>query len=185
MEKETSNPLRDGLVNRAVAEPCALVIFGATGDLTRRKLIPALYNLAADGNLPAGLAVVCFARRDKTSEGFREELGEAARKYSRRPVNDELWNRFAASIFYHRSSFDDPSGYISLGKELDALDQRSQDQAARDRRERGLKRHEYDLVHRGRFAEGRAEREVRAVEHAIQEQAVETANERVAAGESQ
>jgi len=124
MEKETANPLRDGLVNRAVAEPCALVIFGATGDLTRRKLIPALYNLAADGNLPAGLAVVCFARRDKTSEGFREELGEAARKYSRRPVNDELWNRFAASIFYHRSSFDDPSGYLSLGKELDSLDQR-------------------------------------------------------------
>ena len=124
MEKETANPLRDGLVNRAVAEPCVLVIFGATGDLTRRKLIPALYNLAADGNLPAGLAVVCFARRDKTSEGFREELGEAARKYSRRPVNDELWNRFAASIFYHRSSFDDPSGYLSLGKELDSLDQR-------------------------------------------------------------
>ncbi|MFM8683131.1 MAG: hypothetical protein ACKOEG_05035, partial [Chthoniobacterales bacterium] len=59
-----------------------------------------------------------FARRDTTSEGFREELGEAARKYSRRPVNDELWNRFAASIFYHRSSFDDPSGYLSLGKEL-------------------------------------------------------------------
>jgi len=124
MHNEAENPLRDGLVNRAVAEPCALVIFGATGDLTRRKLIPALYNLAADGNLPAGLAVVCFARRDKTSEGFREELGEAARKYSRRPVNDELWNRFAASIFYHRSSFDDPSGYLSLGKELDSLDQR-------------------------------------------------------------
>ena len=124
MHNEAENPLRDGLVNRAVAEPCALVIFGATGDLTRRKLIPALYNLAADGNLPAGLAVVCFARRDKTSEGFREELGEAAREYSRRPVNDELWNRFAASIFYHRSSFDDPSGYLSLGKELDSLDQR-------------------------------------------------------------
>ncbi|MFM8721024.1 MAG: glucose-6-phosphate dehydrogenase, partial [Chthoniobacterales bacterium] len=124
MHNEAENPFRDGLVNRAVAEPCALVIFGATGDLTRRKLIPALYNLAADGNLPAGLAVVCFARRDKTSEGFREELGEAARKYSRRPVNDELWNRFASSIFYHRSSFDDPSGYLSLGKELDLLDQR-------------------------------------------------------------
>ncbi|MFM8656843.1 MAG: glucose-6-phosphate dehydrogenase, partial [Chthoniobacterales bacterium] len=59
MHNEAENPLRDGLVNRAVAEPCALVIFGATGDLTRRKLIPALYNLAADGNLPAGLAVVC------------------------------------------------------------------------------------------------------------------------------
>jgi glucose-6-phosphate 1-dehydrogenase len=124
MNKENDNPFRNGLVNRAVAEPCTLVIFGATGDLTRRKLIPALYNLAADGNLPSGLAVVCFARRDKTSEGFREELGEAARKYSRRPVNDELWARFAANIFYHRSSFDDPAGYVSLGKELEALDTR-------------------------------------------------------------
>ncbi|MGA0094761.1 MAG: hypothetical protein ACO3J2_10800, partial [Chthoniobacterales bacterium] len=98
MDTENHNPFREGLVNRAVAEPCALVIFGATGDLTRRKLIPALYNLAADGNLPSGLAVVCFARRDKTNEGFRAELGEAARKYSRRPVNDELWARFPTAL---------------------------------------------------------------------------------------
>ena len=124
MERENHNPFRDGLVNRSVAEPCALVIFGATGDLTRRKLIPALYNLAADGNLPSGLAVVCFARRDKTSGVFREELGEAARKYSRRPVNDELWARFAANIFYHRSSFDEAAGYASLAKELETLEAR-------------------------------------------------------------
>ncbi|MBE2179574.1 MAG: glucose-6-phosphate dehydrogenase [Chthoniobacterales bacterium] len=119
-----SNPLRTDLVNRAVPDPCVLVIFGATGDLTRRKLIPALYNLAADGNVPSSLAVVCFARRDKTSEGFREELGEAARKYSRRPVNDELWRRFAANIFYHQSNFHDAAGYESLGRELDGIDER-------------------------------------------------------------
>lgn len=118
------NPLRADLVNRAVPAPCVLVIFGATGDLTRRKLIPALYNLAADGNLPSALAVVCFARRDKTDEGFRGELGEAVRKHSRRPVNDELWERFATNIFYHRSSFDDGAGYTSLGKRLDELDTR-------------------------------------------------------------
>jgi glucose-6-phosphate 1-dehydrogenase len=124
MDEENGNPFRTELVSRAVAEPCVLVIFGATGDLTRRKLIPALYNLAAEGNLPSGLAVVCFARRDKTNEGFRDELGEAARKYSRRPINDELWNRFAANIFYHRSSFDDAAGYVSLGKELETLEAR-------------------------------------------------------------
>ncbi|MBU3664571.1 MAG: glucose-6-phosphate dehydrogenase [Chthoniobacterales bacterium] len=123
-ESANPNPLRVDLVNRAVPAPCVIVIFGATGDLTRRKLIPALYNLAADGNLPSSLAVVCFARRDKTSEDFREELGEAARKYSRRPVNEELWARFAANIFYHRSSFDNPEGYTSLGRELDAIDAR-------------------------------------------------------------
>ena len=119
-----ANPLRVNLVNRPVPEPCTLVIFGATGDLTRRKLIPALYNLAADGNLPSSLAVVCFARRDKTSEGFREELGEAVREHSRRPVNDELWRRFAANIYYHQASFDDAAGYESLVRELDGLDAR-------------------------------------------------------------
>ncbi|MBJ7327091.1 MAG: glucose-6-phosphate dehydrogenase [Chthoniobacterales bacterium] len=125
MEKDIpANPLRADLVSRAAAEPCTLVIFGATGDLTRRKLIPALYNLAADGNLPSGLAVVCFARRDKTSEGFREELGEATRKYSRRPVNEELWRQFAAHIFYHRSSFDEAGGYASLATELEGIDER-------------------------------------------------------------
>ncbi len=119
-----ANPLRANLVHRAVPDPCIIVIFGATGDLTRRKLIPALYNLAADGNLPSSLAVVCFARRDKTTEGFREELGEAARKFSRRPVNEELWRRFAASIFYHQSNFHDAAGYESLARELASIDQR-------------------------------------------------------------
>ena len=123
-ETDSVNPLRAQLVNRPVPDPCVLVIFGATGDLTRRKLVPALYNLTADGNLPASLAVVCFARRDKTTEGFREELAEATRKFSRRPVNEELWLRFAANIFYHRSSFDDPDGYASLGRELDDIDAR-------------------------------------------------------------
>ena len=123
-ESADVNPLRANLVNRPVPDPCVVVIFGATGDLTRRKLIPALYNLAADGNLPSSLAVVCFARREKTDEGFREELGEAVRKFSRQAVNEELWSRFAANIFYHRSTFDEPSGYASLGKQLDAIDER-------------------------------------------------------------
>ncbi len=86
------NPLREGLVSRATPGTCAIVIFGATGDLTHRKLIPALYNLAADGDLPPGLTVVGFARRDKSDEVFRQELYEAARKYSRQPIDDALWN---------------------------------------------------------------------------------------------
>ena len=69
-DKLPANPLRDGLASRAMPEPCSVVIFGATGDLTHRKLIPALYNLAADGDLPPGLSVVGFARRDKTDEIF-------------------------------------------------------------------------------------------------------------------
>jgi len=116
------NPLREGLSSRAMPEPCAMVIFGATGDLTHRKLVPALYNLAADGALPPAVSVVGFARRDKDDAIFRKELHEAAEKFSRQKLNDELWEGFASSIFYHRSAFDDLSGYESLSERLDELD---------------------------------------------------------------
>jgi glucose-6-phosphate 1-dehydrogenase len=117
------NPLREGITARAVPDPCTIVIFGATGDLTHRKLIPALYNIAADGELPPGVTVVGFARRPKTDEEFRSELEEAARKHSRQEVRDELWKTFADSIFYHQSEFGDPAGYKSLAERLDKIDQ--------------------------------------------------------------
>src|SRR5438132_3390859 len=103
-------------------QPCAVVIIGACGYHTYRKRIPGLYNIAADGDLPAGLTVVGFARREKTDEQFRSELGEAARKYSRQSVRDELWNSFAQSIFYHRSEFGDADGYKRLAERLDQID---------------------------------------------------------------
>ncbi len=103
-------------------QPCTVVIFGASGDLTYRKLIPALYNIAADGDLPAALSVVGFARREKTDASFRQELEEAARKYSRQTVNDELWSSFSERVFYHRSEFSDLEGFEKLAERLDALD---------------------------------------------------------------
>jgi len=118
------NPFREGLSSRIIPEPCSIVIFGATGDLTHRKLVPALYNLAAEGNLSTSLNVVGFARRDKNDEIFRRELGEAAHKFSRRKIDDALWGSFAESLFYHRSAFDDAQGYISLARRLDELDAR-------------------------------------------------------------
>src|SRR5256885_12153065 len=93
------NPLREGLSARAVPQPCTVVIFGATGDLTHRKLVPALYNLAADGELPPAVTVVGFARREKNDGGFRTELEESTRKFSRQPVRDEIWKTFGESIF--------------------------------------------------------------------------------------
>lgn len=116
------NPLREGLTSRALPEPCSVVIFGATGDLTHRKLVPALYNLAADGALPPAISVVGFARRDKTDEEFRSELKEAALKHSRQTINEELWASFASSIVYHRSAFDNAEGYVALAKRLGELD---------------------------------------------------------------
>jgi len=116
------NPLREGLSTRAVPQPCSIVIFGATGDLTHRKLIPALYNLAADGDLPPAVAIIGFARREKNDEQFRAELEEATRKFSRQAVRDEIWKTFAQSIFYHQSEFGDEAGYEALAKRLDKID---------------------------------------------------------------
>ncbi|MCB1226076.1 MAG: glucose-6-phosphate dehydrogenase [Verrucomicrobiales bacterium] len=117
------NPFQETLFHRNQAEPCTMVIFGATGDLTHRKLIPALYNLAASGDLPPHFQCIGFARRDKTDPDFRSELETANRKYSRQTHSDELWQRFEQSIHYHRSEFQDLEGYRSLKDALDRFDQ--------------------------------------------------------------
>ena len=122
MPAQTINPLREGIANRLAPEACTLVIFGATGDLTHRKLIPALYNLAAEGALPPAVTIIGFARREKTSEQFRKELEESARKFSRTPLNEELWSSFASSVFYHQSPFDDAEGYRTLAAEMESAD---------------------------------------------------------------
>ena len=103
-------------------QPCSIVIFGATGDLTHRKLIPALYNLAADGELPPAVAIIGFARRPKSDDDFRKEMEEATRKFSRQPVRDEIWKTFSQSLFYHQSEFGDEAGYKSLGERLEKID---------------------------------------------------------------
>src|SRR5437763_10625926 len=122
-EQPEPNPLRVGLSARAVPQPCTIVIFGATGDLNQRKLIPALYTLAADGDLPPAVAIVGVARREKSDDEFRTELEEATRKFSRQAVRDEIWKTFAQSIFYHQSEFEDEAGYKTLAKRLDVIDE--------------------------------------------------------------
>src|SRR6267143_240166 len=121
-EISQSNPLRVGLSTRAVPQPCAIVIFGATGDLAHRKLIPALYNLAADGELPPAVTAIGFARRPKKDDEFRDEMAEATKQFSRQQVRGEIWKTFAQSLFYHQSEFDDEKGYQSLAKRLDQVD---------------------------------------------------------------
>src|SRR3979490_180980 len=121
-DTQQTNPLREGLANRAVPQACSIVIFGATGDLTMRKLIPALYNIAADGELPPAVSVIGFARRPKTDDEFRKEQEESTKKFSRQPVRDEIWAGFAEALFYHQSEFHDAAGYKSLAERLDKID---------------------------------------------------------------
>ncbi len=120
----SDNPFRDGQISRRSPEPCALVIFGATGDLTRRKLVPAIYNLAHEGQLPAGFAIVAFARRPKTTEEFRAEMRAAVEQFSRFPLNAGVWDALAAGIVYHRSEFAAPEEYAALRETLAQLDRR-------------------------------------------------------------
>ena len=118
-----ANPLREGLRLERIAEPCTMIICGATGDLTERKLGPALYNTLLGGFLPPEFTVVGFARRDLTDEQFREHLLEGINRYSRnKPVKPAIWDSMAKVIEYHRGDFDDPAAYVELGKRLDRID---------------------------------------------------------------
>ncbi|MGC8829947.1 MAG: glucose-6-phosphate dehydrogenase [Verrucomicrobiia bacterium] len=101
--------------------PCSLVIFGASGDLTSRKLIPALYHLYVEKLLPEPFLLVGVARREKNSESWRNELKEAVAKFSRSGApNEEQWNRFASKILYCRGDLGEYSTYFELKQLLEA-----------------------------------------------------------------
>ncbi|MBI5154942.1 glucose-6-phosphate dehydrogenase [Candidatus Poribacteria bacterium] len=123
MAKAHSNPLRAGTPPRKTAPPCLVVVFGATGDLTARKLMPALFNLSRDGHLPQRFAIAGVARREKSGDSFREEMGQALHKYSRaKPESKEDERDFLQRVHYHATNFDDLSGYESLGRRLDEIE---------------------------------------------------------------
>lgn len=121
---ESNHPFEEVGQKLRTSDPCILVIFGATGDLTSRKLIPAIYNLKREGQLPTHFACVGFARREKNHDQFRDEMKEAVSKFSRvKPIEESLWDSFKEKMFYHESSFDNKEGYQSLKKFLEELDQ--------------------------------------------------------------
>jgi glucose-6-phosphate 1-dehydrogenase len=120
---EQQNPLRVGLVEERLPEPCTVVIFGASGDLTKRKLMPALYSLSRDRLLPPNIAVVGVARRDIGDQEFRKQMREGCDKYARRrPVDAQLWQSFVEGIFYVNGEFHDPEAYRRLKAKLDEID---------------------------------------------------------------
>ena len=104
------------------AGPCAFVIFGASGDLTKRKLLPALYNLAASGTLPEDFAIVGVARREWTEEVFRKQLREAITSFATQKVDPALWAKLEERSYYCQGSFDDPETYKKLKALLDELE---------------------------------------------------------------
>ena len=117
-----ANPLRAGLRLPRTPDSCAVVIFGATGDLTARKLMPALYNLGRGRMLPSGLSIVGFARRPWSDDDFRAAMKDAVAKFSREPLQDDIWDAFARNLHYVSSNFDDPAGYRTLADRLEKQD---------------------------------------------------------------
>ena len=100
-------------------DPCLMVIFGATGDLTQRKLLPALYNLKLEGLLPDPFGVVGAARRPIGDDGFRASQREGVEQFSRQGLDNDLWNRFSSALTYSPCSFDDPEGYRLLAEHIE------------------------------------------------------------------
>lgn len=104
---------------RKKVEPCSIVIFGASGDLTARKLIPALYQLFAEKQLPDPIRIIGFARREKPDEAWRAELKIGMETFSRtKRVDPQIWQDFAANLFYCQGEFTDPKAYEKLGQQI-------------------------------------------------------------------
>jgi glucose-6-phosphate 1-dehydrogenase len=117
------NPLRAGLRLGRMPEPCTMVIIGATGDLTERKLAPALYNLMLGGALPPEFSVVGFARRDWSDAEFRDHLRAGIDRYSRnRPAKQSIWESFSAGIEYQRGEFHHEEAWAALARRLARID---------------------------------------------------------------
>jgi glucose-6-phosphate 1-dehydrogenase len=118
---QTENPLRVGLRHDRGAQPCTVVIFGASGDLTRRKLVPALYNLQLDRLLPTSFAVAGVARREISGEAFVSRMREGIEQHSRRDLNEEVWQETASGLSYVAAGSDE-EGFRRLAEHLDRLD---------------------------------------------------------------
>jgi glucose-6-phosphate 1-dehydrogenase len=116
------NPLTEGL-ERLPVHPTTLAIFGATGDLAKRKLLPAIYNLAHEGALPERFNLIGLSRGDIGDDGFREQAREAIRQFSRREPDDKVLSSLVERMRYVSASFDDPNGYDELGKIMDEFDE--------------------------------------------------------------
>jgi glucose-6-phosphate 1-dehydrogenase len=118
-----SNPLREGTPDERTAPPCSFVVFGASGDLTRRKLLPALYNLALSHALPRGFTTLGVARRPKTDDSFVEEMRDAVSKYSRRkPLDENAWSELSKGLGYVQGSFEAAGTYRDLKARLERSD---------------------------------------------------------------
>ncbi len=122
-EQRLENPLLAGLPVARRPEACAMVIFGASGDLTKRKLFPALYSLAVRGLLPENFGVVGVARSEESDEEFRERMKEAVQTYGRDEFKEDVWHWLAEGMHYIAAEFSDEAGTDRVAEALGELDE--------------------------------------------------------------
>lgn len=123
MNGQQANPLRDHRDKRLprIAGPSSLVIFGVTGDLSRKKLMPAIYDLAHRGLLPPGFSLVGFARRDWEHEDFGQVVHDAVAEHARTPFRESVWQRLAEGIRFVQGTFDDDEAFDRLARTVREL----------------------------------------------------------------
>ncbi|MGH8021585.1 MAG: glucose-6-phosphate dehydrogenase, partial [Opitutaceae bacterium] len=122
METSARHPFLAGLSKHRGAPPTVVVIFGASGDLTARKLIPAIYNLACDNLLPSDFHLVGFGRSKVPDEEFRKLAEEAITQFSRRAYQDEIWKRIAERTFYEQGGYDEADAFKQLCKRIESIE---------------------------------------------------------------
>ncbi|GAA4084927.1 glucose-6-phosphate dehydrogenase [Nonomuraea soli] len=124
-EVVAANPLRDPRDKRLprVAGPCVLVLFGVTGDLAKRKLLPAIYDLGNRGLLPPGFSLVGFARRDWQHQDFRQLTHDAVKEHARTPFREEVWKQLSEGIHFVPGEFTDDGAFDALAMALKEIDQ--------------------------------------------------------------
>ena len=120
-----TNPLRDPQDRRLprIAGPCGMVLFGVTGDLSRKKIMPAIYDLANRGLLPPGFSLVGFARRDWADQDFAQIVHDAVKEHARTPFREEVWKQLSEGFRFVPGNFDDDDAFEQLRRTVEELDQ--------------------------------------------------------------
>lgn len=129
MTTQAENPLGAGVRLERTGGPCVVVVFGATGDLTRRKLVPALFRLAQERLIPAEFAIVGVARQQLSDDEFRSRMLEAMKEFGNNGIDDAAWQSFASAIYYLSGDFNDPEVYGRLKTRLQQVDAERKTQA--------------------------------------------------------
>ena len=122
MSAEFRHPFLKGLSKHCGAPPTVVIIFGASGDLTARKLVPAIYNLCVDNLLPGEFHLVGYGRKPIEAEKFRETMDTAIIEFSRRSLNKDIWGRVREHMVYHSGGYDEPDAFVALAARIDAIE---------------------------------------------------------------